>query len=160
MVGQALADQADLGELDRLLGAGAVTVGALVLLAEGFFQAGDRGLVERAVLDRHGEVEGLALIVQAGEPADADRALLEAVGGELAAGVDLELPPGRVERGEVEAAQQAAEGPGVVVLDVGVEQAEGREQAGRRRHMMRRMPSSGAIAQANTGPLPPKAQSV
>ena len=32
------------------------------------------------------------------------------------------------------AAQQAAEGAGVVVLDVGVEQAEGREQAGRRRH--------------------------
>ena len=42
-VGDALADQADLGELDRLLGAGAVAVGALVLLAEGLLQAGDGG---------------------------------------------------------------------------------------------------------------------
>ena len=62
------------------------------------------------------------------------RAPVKPFGRELLQGLVGELAPGPIDVGEVGPAQQAAEGARVVVLDVGVEQAEGREQAGRRRH--------------------------
>ena len=101
VVGDALADQPDLGQLDRLLGACTMAVGALVLLAEGFLELGERAAIERAVRDRHRQVEGLALVVQAGEAADLNRARREAVGGELEPRLALELVarPHRAHRG-------------------------------------------------------------
>ena len=71
-LGDPLAGQPDLGQLDRLLGAGAVAIGALVLLAEGILERSDRSRVERPVSDRQGQIEALALVVQARRAQDAD----------------------------------------------------------------------------------------
>ena len=73
-VAQALADDLDGDQLDRLLRAGAMAVGALVLRAEGFLQMRDHARVDRAVGHGHGQLEGLALVVQGGRAPDLARA--------------------------------------------------------------------------------------
>ena len=60
----ALADDADRYQLDRLLRAGAVAIGALVLGPEGLLQVRDHGGVDRPVGHRDDQVEALPLVVQ------------------------------------------------------------------------------------------------
>src|SRR5215212_8422875 len=61
---QARADELDRHELDRLLGAGAMAVGPLVLLAKRLLQMSNHSGIDRAFRHRHREFIALALIVQ------------------------------------------------------------------------------------------------
>src|SRR6478672_12258406 len=61
---QALPDDLDRYQLDRLVLAGAMAVGLLVLQAERFLEMPDHARIDRAVRHRHRELVTLALVVQ------------------------------------------------------------------------------------------------
>ena len=134
MVGQALAHDLDVDQLHRLLRPGPVAVGGLVLLAEGLVHRRDRGRVDLAVGYRHGQFVDLALVVHVGGAAGPNLIVAEAVGAKLRPGLVRHRLPDLVQFGRVGSPEQAAEGPGIVVLHVGVEEAEGGKQPGRGRH--------------------------
>src|SRR6202011_4075585 len=80
---QTLPHDLDRHELDRLVLAGAMTVGLLVLLAEGFLEQRHHLVVDRPFGHRHGELVALSLIVQRRRPSQADARAVEILGGEL-----------------------------------------------------------------------------
>ena len=127
--------------------------------AERFLERGERGRVERPVGDRHGQLEGLALVVQAGAAPDAHRARRRSPRRRAGAAPRARAParPRPARRGRA-LRSSAPEGARVVVLDrrrrAGRRPRTGRAPAAR---TMRRMPSARAIPAANSGPLPPKA---
>ena len=90
--------------------------------------------IDRAVRHRHGELVALALVVQRRRALEPGAVAGKALDRELFARLPRQRVPGRGDLAEIGLAQQPPEGAGVVVLDIGVEQAERREQAGRRRH--------------------------
>jgi hypothetical protein len=126
-VAQPLADDAQGHDFDRLVGAGPVSVRALVLAPKRF--------LERHVLgDRDGQLEGLTLVAAIGRAGDADGAPDESLGGELGACLAFQARERLRQLGRVETSRPASPGPDVVVLDLGVEEAEGREEPGRGRN--------------------------
>ena len=111
-----------------------MAVGPLVLLAEGFLEMGDHAGIDRAVGHRHGELVALALVMQRRGALEPGAGAAEAFDGELFARLPRQGVPGAVDLAEIGLAQQPPEGARVVMLDVGIEQAERGEQAGRGRH--------------------------
>src|ERR1051325_9645298 len=87
----AAADRFEADQLNRLLGPGAVAVGALVLGAKRLFQGRERGGVYQTRRQRHPQFEGLALIMQAGAAADLDPLRRKSVLGQ--AGTRLGFEP-------------------------------------------------------------------
>src|SRR5262245_932716 len=125
-VAQPLADDAQAHDLDRLVGARAVPVRALVLARERFL---DRPTRRRG----HGQLERLPLIAAISRASDANRRAGESLGGELRARLVVQVRERFGQRGGIEAARRPAPRADVVVLDLGVEQAEGREEPRRGR---------------------------
>ena len=99
-------------QLDRLLDPGAVPVGALVLDAEGFFERGERRPVEPPRRQRHAQLEGLPLVMQAGAAADLDPVGGEAVLGKPRPRLGFERVEDRPTSSGSSAAQQRACGCG------------------------------------------------
>ena len=126
-VAQSLADDAQAHDLDRLVGARPVPVRALVLARERF-------LDRRARRHGHGQLERLSLVTAVSRARDANRRAGESLGGELTARLVLQASEGLGQLGGIEATCWPAPGPDVVVLDLGVEQTEGREEPGAGRH--------------------------
>jgi hypothetical protein len=117
-----LADHLDRDELDRLVGAGAVAVGLLVLATEGFLEVVK---VDRALGKRHGELVGLPLVVERRRAPQLPLFFSEPLGLELPRGLVCELVPGAPDLARIRFAQKPPQGARVVVLDVGVEQTKG-----------------------------------
>ena len=107
--------------VDRLVRTGAMAVGALVFLGKGVLEMAH---LDRAVRHRHGQLVALALVVQSGRAAQAGAVAGETFGRELIARLFCQRAPCRLDLAEVGLAQQPAEGAGVVMFYVGVEQAE------------------------------------
>ncbi len=84
-------------ELDRLVGAGAVAIGFLVLDAVGFFERGERRAVDRSRRYRHLQFEGLALIVEGGGAFERNLLLGKTVLGERRPSVRFKLAEDRVD---------------------------------------------------------------
>ena len=78
-------DDLDRHQLDRLVLAGAMAVGLLVLLAERLLEMRDHARIDRAVGHRHGELVALALVVQRRRAAQPHAVGREVLGGELRA---------------------------------------------------------------------------
>ena len=89
-LGDAAADHFEADQFDRLLDAGAVAVGALVLGAEGFLERRQRRGIEPAGRQRHAQFEGLPLVMQAGAAPDLDALRAEPVVAEPAARLGFE----------------------------------------------------------------------
>ena len=68
---QALPDHLNVNDLHRLLGAGAMAIGTLVLLTKRLSEVVQCGDVQRAVGNRHSELEGLPLVMHVGSTTDA-----------------------------------------------------------------------------------------
>ena len=69
LVRHALPDHLQRHDLNRLFGAGAVTVGVFVLLAKGLLELVQRPAGDAAVGQRDRQLEGLALVAEAGRAA-------------------------------------------------------------------------------------------
>src|SRR5262249_9124996 len=124
-VTQALADDAQAHDLDRLVGARAVSVRALVLAPEPF-------LDRRARRHGHGQLERLPLVPAVRRGRGANGRAGGSLGGKLTARLVLQASERLGQLGRTEATRRPAPRADVVVLDLGIEQAEGREEPGRR----------------------------
>src|SRR5215207_6398708 len=131
---EAAADHLDADQLDRLLDPGAVAVGALVLGAERLFERRQRRAVEASRRQWHPQLERLPLVVQAGAAPDLDPTGAEPVLAEPRPRVGFERLYRRLQRLRRGRAQQALPGAREIVFHLGIEQAERREDPGRRRN--------------------------
>ena len=94
----------------------------------------DHARIDRTVWHRHDQLIALPLVVQRGGAREPRVLAGEAFHRELLARLLRQCIPGGIDLAQVRAPQQAAERARVVMLDVGVKQAERREQPGRGRH--------------------------
>ena len=95
-----------------------------MLLPERFLEISHHLLIDRTVRHRHSQLVRLPLIVERGGTAQAARAPLIAFGRELLHRLPSERCPGALDLAEIALAQQAPKCPAVVMLDIGVQQAE------------------------------------
>ncbi len=120
----AAADDFEADQLDRLLDPGAVTIGALVLGAEGLFERDERSAVEPARRDRNAELEGLPLVMQAGAAPDLDMVGGEAVLGQPRPRLAFERVDDGLDLVGRQSTQQPLPGAGEIIFDLGIEQPE------------------------------------
>ena len=111
--------------VERLLDPGTVAIGPLVLGAERLLKRHQRGPIEAAGGQWHAQFKRLPLVMQAGAAPDLDMVGGKAVLGEPGARLGFEAVDDFLHLGRRECAQQPLAGAGEVVLDLGVEQAEG-----------------------------------
>src|SRR5258708_16940014 len=111
-----------------------MAVGALVLALERLLERGEARTIQSSGGQRHLQLERLAVIEQPGAARELGARADEALAREQAERLALEAGDDVAELARIDRAHQAPVGAGEVMLDVGVEQPEGREQPGRRRH--------------------------
>src|SRR5947208_1975709 len=122
-VAQSLTDDAKAHDLDWLVGARPVSVRALVLACEPF-------LDRQARCHGHGQLERLPLVAAVRRARDANGRTGKSFGGELTARIILQASEGLGQLGGIQATRGTSPRADVVMLDLGVEQTEGREEPG------------------------------
>src|SRR5262249_17934178 len=138
---------------------GAMAISALVLLPERGLERRHRAVVDRTVRHRHYQLVGLALIMQRRRTLNARTRSDKTFCRELSLRFARERVPGSADLGEVGAAQQAAQRARVICSRSAYSNPNDENNPADGGTTTRPMPSADAIAAANSGPLPPKANS-
>src|SRR5215472_11876962 len=120
--------QPQIDDLDGIA-LGLVAVGALVLLAKGLGEPGDRVRAARARAERYRELIGLPLVLEVGAPLDLHIAPV-ALGAQERLRLTLQRGEGGGEVARIEAGRRPQEGAHEVVLHLGLEETEGAPHAG------------------------------
>src|SRR5215469_3592684 len=120
--------QPQIDDLDGIA-LGLVAVGALMLLAKGLGEPGNRVRATRAGAERYRELIGLSLVLEVGAPLDLHMAPV-ALGTQERLHLALQRGEGGGEIAWVEVGQRPQEGAHEVVLHLGLEETEGAPHAG------------------------------
>jgi hypothetical protein len=119
-VGKPLPHHLKRHNLYRLIRTSAMPIGTLVLLAKRLCERGNSLPIKRARRDGDGQFKGLPLVMQVRRASNAHLAGQKAIGSKLHDRVCSQMLPGRIEFLQICLAQQAAEGPRIMVLNLGV----------------------------------------